>query len=55
MAKMWVREVFKRSYKIFMDGKGGTGKYVTILAAILAVRRDRATRTSTTCTAMKTD
>ena len=53
MAKLWVREVFKKSYKMFMDGKGGTGKYVTILAAILAVRRDRATRSSTTSTAMK--
>ena len=53
MAKLWVREVFKKSYKMFMDGKGGTGEYVTILAAILAVRRDRATRSSTTSTAMK--
>ena len=55
LAKLWVREVFKKSYKMFMDGKGGTGKYITILAAILAVRRDRAARSTTTCTAMKTD
>ena len=27
-----------------MDGKGGFGKYITIITAILAVRRDRAAR-----------
>ena len=56
MAKIWVREVFKNSYKSYMDGKGGYGKYVTIIAAILAVRRDRELRpipTTNTSTAMQ--
>ena len=44
MEKTWVREVFKNSYRVYMDGKGGVGKFMTIIATVLAVRRDRETR-----------
>ena len=44
MAKTWVREVFKNSYRVYMDGKGGVGKFMTIIATVLAVRRDREMR-----------